>query len=69
MGRRGTRISYWRERQRERDPLEIERCRWVDNIKVDPGKIEWADIDWIGLAHDMDKWKVLVNAIMNLQDP
>jgi hypothetical protein len=26
-------------------PLEIPRCRWVDNIKIDLGEIGWGDVD------------------------
>jgi hypothetical protein len=28
----------------------------VDNIKLDRVEIVWGDVDWIGLAQDMDKW-------------
>jgi hypothetical protein len=45
------------------------RCRWVDNIKMDPGEMGFGDIAWIGLAQDMYKWRALVNAVMNLRVP
>jgi hypothetical protein len=41
----------------------------VDNIKMDLGKIAWGGLDWIGLAQDSDKWRALVNAVMNLRFP
>jgi hypothetical protein len=43
--------------------------RWVDNIKMDLLEIGWGDVDWIGLAQDRDKWRALVNAVMNLRVP
>jgi hypothetical protein len=41
----------------------------VDNIKMDLLEIGWAGVDWIGLPQDRDKWKALVNAVMNLPVP
>jgi hypothetical protein len=32
-------------------------------------EIGWGDVDWIGLAQDRDKWRALVNAVMNLRVP
>jgi hypothetical protein len=29
----------------------------------------WGDVDWIGLAQDKDRWRALVNAVMNLRAP
>jgi PAS domain-containing protein len=46
-------------------PLRRPRRRWVDNIKMDLVEVEWGDVNWIGLAQDRDKWKALVNAVMN----
>jgi hypothetical protein len=45
------------------------RRRWVDNIKLDLGLIEWADVDWIGLAKNRNRWRALVNSILNLRVP
>jgi hypothetical protein len=42
---------------------------WVDNIKINLLEIGWGGADWIGLAQDKDKWRALVNAVMNLQVP
>jgi hypothetical protein len=45
------------------------RCRWVDNIKMNLLEIGWGSVGWIGLAQDWDKWRALVNAVMNLRAP
>jgi hypothetical protein len=50
-------------------PLGRLRHKWVDNTKMDLGKMGWAGMDWIGLAQDMDKWRALVNVDMNLRVP
>jgi hypothetical protein len=41
----------------------------VNNIKMDLGEMEWGDVDWIGLAQDRNRWRALVNAVMNLRFP
>jgi hypothetical protein len=43
------------------------RCRWVDNMRMDLGEVGWGEVDWIGLAQDKDKWRALVNAVINLR--
>jgi hypothetical protein len=50
-------------------PLGRPRRRWVDNIKMDLLEIGWGGVDWIGLAQDRDKWRALVNAVMNFRVP
>jgi hypothetical protein len=52
-----------------RRPLGRPRHRWLDNIKMDLVEVGWGGVDWIGLAHDRDHWRALVNAIMNLRAP
>jgi hypothetical protein len=41
----------------------------ADHIKIDLREREWDGMDWIGLAHDMDEWKALVNTVMSLRLP
>jgi hypothetical protein len=41
----------------------------VYNIKMDLRNIGWDGMNWIDLAEDMDQWKALVNAVMNLRVP
>jgi len=43
--------------------------RWEDNIKVDLEEMECGAMDWIELAQDRDRWRALVNAVMNLRVP
>jgi hypothetical protein len=50
-------------------PLERPRHRWEDNIKMDLREIGSAGTDWIDLAQDRDRWKALVNTVMNLPVP
>jgi hypothetical protein len=50
-------------------PLGRPRHRWEDNIKMDLLEIGWGGVDWIGLAQDRDKWRALMNTVMNLRVP
>jgi hypothetical protein len=45
------------------------RHRWEDNIKMDVREIGWGGMDWIYLAQDRDRWRALVNMVLNLQVP
>jgi hypothetical protein len=42
---------------------------WVDNIKMGLREIEWGGMGWIDLAQDRDRWRALVNMVMNLRVP
>jgi hypothetical protein len=52
-----------------RRPLGRPRRMWLDNIRMDPVEVGWGDVDWIGLAQDRDRWRVLVNSVLNLRVP
>jgi hypothetical protein len=47
-------------------PLGILGRRWVDNIRMDLVEVGWGDVDWIALAQDRDRWRALVNSVLNL---
>jgi len=48
-------------------PLARSRHRWNDNIKVDLQEVRWGGMDWIILAQDRDRWRALVDVVMNLR--
>jgi hypothetical protein len=60
MGRREMHTEFWCGNLNERDRLY--------DIKMN-AETGWKGMDWIHLAQDRDKWRVLVNIVMNLRVP
>jgi hypothetical protein len=52
-----------------RGPLGRPRRRWEDNVKMGLGEIGFRDVDWIHWAQDRDRWRAVVDMVMNLQVP
>jgi hypothetical protein len=50
-------------------PLGRPRFRWEDNIKMHLQEVGCRGMGWIELAQDRDRWRGLVNAVMNLRVP
>ena len=50
-------------------PLGRPRRRWEGNIKMDLQEVECGGMDWIELAQNRDRWRALVNVVMNLRVP
>jgi hypothetical protein len=50
-------------------PLGESRCRWEDNIKMDPQSAGCGVMDWIDLAQVRERWRTLVKAVMNFRFP
>ena len=49
--------------------LERPRRRWANNIKMDLKEVGCGGMNWIELARDRDRWRALVNEVMNLRVP
>ena len=50
-------------------PLGRAMRRWEHNINMDLKEVGCGDMDWIDLAQDMDRWRALVDVVMNLRVP
>jgi hypothetical protein len=56
-------------RPERRRPLGRPRRRWEDNIKIELQQVGWGGMEWIDMAQDRDRWRAVVNAVMNLRVP
>jgi len=69
MERKEVYIGFWWGNLKAKRPLKRPRHRWQDNIKMDLQEVGCGGMDWIELVQDMDRWQILVNAVMNLRVP
>jgi len=66
MGRGGMHTGFWWGNLRDRT-LGIPRRRWEDNVKMNIQEV--GGMDWIELVHDRDRWRTLMNTVMNFRVP
>ena len=66
--RRGVYRVLVRKPERKR-PLGRPRRRWEDSMKMDLQEVGCGGMDWMELAEDMDRWRALVTAVMNIRVP
>jgi hypothetical protein len=64
-----SRRMRWAGNPEGKRPLGRPRRRWVDNIKMDLGEVGWDDVDWTDLAQDRNRWRALVNSVLNVRVP
>jgi len=62
MGRGWAYSGFWWGDLRDRP-----RRRWEDNIKMDIQEVGCGGMDWIEMAQDRNRWRALVNVVMNLR--
>jgi hypothetical protein len=69
MGKKRNAYSLFLGKPEGKSFLEIPRRRWMDDITMDLREVGWGDVDWIGLAQDRNRWRALVNSVLNLRVP
>ena len=69
MGERRGVYSVLAGKPNGKRPIRRPRRRWEDNIKMYLQEVRCGGMDWIDLAQDRDRWRALVNAVMNLRIP
>jgi hypothetical protein len=55
------------EKPENKRPLGRPRRRWDDNIKMDIQEVRCGGMDWMDLAQGRDRWRALLNAVMNIR--
>jgi hypothetical protein len=65
MGESG-RVHGFGGETRRKKPLGRSRRKWEDNIKMGLQEVGCWGMDWIDLSQDMERWRALVNAVMNI---
>jgi len=69
MGKRRGVYRVLMGRSEGKRPLGRSWRRWEESIKMDLQEVGCRCMDWIDLAQDRDRWRALVNAVMNLGVP
>ena len=72
MARMGERRGVYRVlvgKPEEKRLLGRPRRRWEDNIKMNLKEVGCGGMDWIELTQNRDRWRALVNVVMNLRVP
>jgi len=69
MGERRAVYEVFVSKPEGKRPLEKPRSRWEDNIKMDLQKVVCGIMDWNELRQERDRWRALVNAVLNPRVP
>jgi hypothetical protein len=58
---------FWWESPKERNHLKDRGVEGILGSKWTLGRLSGGDVEWIHLAQDRDRWRAVVNAVMNLR--
>jgi hypothetical protein len=67
MGEEGSVYKVLVGKSEVKRPLGRPRRRWEDNIRMDLQEVECGGMEWMELTQDRDRWRAIVNAVMNLR--
>jgi hypothetical protein len=59
--------GFWWESPKEKDYLKDQGVDGRMGSKWTLGRLVGGDVEWIQLAQDRDRWRAVVNAVMNLR--
>jgi hypothetical protein len=59
--------GFWWESRREKDHLEDQGVDVRMGSKWTVGRLFGVGVEWIHLAQNRDRWRAVVNAVMNLR--
>jgi hypothetical protein len=60
---------FWWGKQEGKKPLRSPWNRREDNIKIDLKDIGWVDLHSVRMIQNRDKWRVVVNSVINSRAP
>jgi hypothetical protein len=66
MGEERNVLQSFDGKARRKRPLGRPRRRWEDWMRINLRETGWESVDWIQLAQDRDRWRTVVNTVMNL---
>jgi hypothetical protein len=69
MGEKRGVYRFWWGKLEGKRPLGRPTCRWKDNTKMDLQEVRCVVVDWIELAQDWDRWRVIANGVVKIQIP
>jgi hypothetical protein len=69
MGEKRSVYRVLMRKPEEKRPLGIPSRRWDNNIKMNFQEVGYGVMDWIWMAQDKDRWRALLNEVMNLRVP
>jgi hypothetical protein len=62
-------VCFWKIKEYTFKKLELIYKGIKMYIRMDLGEVGCGDVDWIGLAQDRNRWRALVNSVLNLRVP
>jgi hypothetical protein len=67
MGKRKAAYSVLVGKPKGERPPGRTRRRRQENSKFDLEEVSWGGLDWIDLGQERDRWRAVINAVMNFR--